>query len=59
MYGIFRIRWSREPNLVPFYLYDWIFECPENIQNKRFPDVRWSSSKLAILKLTCHNADWW
>ena len=39
-----RIRWSRQPNLVPFYLYNRIFECPENIRNDGFPDVRWSSS---------------
>merc|ERR1712079_802708 len=38
-----RIRWSRQPNLVPFYLYNRIFECPENIRNDGFPDVRWSS----------------
>ena len=45
MYGIFRIRWSREPNLVPFYLYNRTFECPENIRKDGFPDVRWSSNK--------------
>ena len=28
-----RIRWSRQPNLVPFYLYNRIFECPENVRN--------------------------
>ena len=38
-----RIRWSRQPNLVPFYLYNRIFECPENIRNDGFPDVCWSS----------------
>ena len=47
MYGNFpypvRIRWSRQPNLVPFYLYNRIFECPENIRNDGFPDVRWPS----------------
>ena len=40
-----RIRWSRQPNLVPFYLYNRLFECPENIRNDRFPDVRWSSTQ--------------
>ena len=39
-----RIRWSRQPNLVPFYLYNRIFECPENIRNDGFPDVRWFST---------------
>ena len=39
-----RIRSSRQPNLVPFYLYNRIFECPENIRNDGFPDVRWSST---------------
>ena len=38
-----RIRWSRQPNLVPLYLYDRISECPENIPNDGFPDVRWPS----------------
>ena len=40
-----RIRWSRQPNLVPFYLYNRIFECPENIRNDGFPDVRWPSKR--------------
>ena len=40
-----RIRWSRQPNLVPFYLYNRIFESPENIRNDGFPDVRWPSNK--------------
>ena len=39
-----RIRWSRQQNLVPFYLYKRIFECPENIRNNEFPDVQWSSN---------------
>ena len=39
-----RIRWSRQPNLVPFYLYNRIFECPENIRNDGFPDVLWLST---------------
>ena len=39
-----RIRWSRHPNLVPFYLYNRIFECPENIRNDGFPEVRWPSN---------------
>ena len=41
-----RIRWSRQANLVPFYLYNRIFECPENIRNVGFPDVRWSSREM-------------
>ena len=45
MYGIFHIRWSRQPNLVPFYLYNQIFECSENIRNGGFPDIRWPSKK--------------
>ena len=29
-----RIRWGRQPNLVPFYLYNRIvFVCPENVRN--------------------------
>ena len=43
-----RIRWSRQPNLVPFYLCNRIFECPENIRNDGFPDVRWPSSQSFI-----------
>ena len=41
-----RILWSRQPNLVPFYLYNRIFECPENIRNDGFPDVCWPSSAM-------------
>ena len=43
-----RIRWSRQANLVPFYLYNRIFECPENIRNDGFSDVRWFSNNNAI-----------
>ena len=39
-----RIRWSKQPNLAPFYLYNRTFECPENIRKDGFPDVRWSST---------------
>ena len=46
-----RIRWSRQPNLVPFYLYNRIFECPENVRNDGFPDVRWSSNLRPTLKV--------
>ena len=45
-----RIRWSRQPILVPFYLFNRIFECPENIRNYGFPDVRWPSRDREKLK---------
>ena len=47
-----RIRWSRQPDLAPFYLYNRIFECPENVRNDGFPDVRWSSSERKWSKLS-------
>ena len=31
-----RIRWSRQPNLAPFYLYNRIFECPETMDFRTF-----------------------
>ena len=50
-----RIRWSRQPNLVPFYLYNRIFECPENIRNDGFPDFRWPSESEVSNKRTACN----
>ena len=59
MYGIFHIR-SVSVGLDSqfwylFYLYNRIFECPENIRNDGFPDVRWSSNVTiyVINKGTC------
>ena len=50
-----RIRWSRQPNLVPFYLYNRIFECPENVRKDEFPDVRWSSIANPSISLLTHS----
>ena len=46
MYGIFYIRSvsvGLNSQIWYLFLYNRIFECPENIRNYGFPDVRWPS----------------